>query len=85
MPSLSFIRSKEAKRALTLAKEIGLTREERMELATMVLVKFYQEFDDSFDGSWKTLEPRHFDALFDHLYGYHLVNTLMSQRTSEAD
>lgn len=79
--SPSYVKSREAKRALALAKEIGLTDEERHELATMLTSLEFDQFDTtSYDGSWRELQPHHFDQLFDYLYGYHLVSTLLSMR-----
>lgn len=80
-PDTRTIRSREAKRAMTLSKEIGLTEEERHELATMLTSLELDQFDTSnFSGSWTELQPHHFDQLFDYLYGYHLVSHLLSMR-----
>ena len=72
------VQSARFKRAMTLAKEIGLTNEERHELAQMIPTT-----DLDFDGSWKQLNQTQLDELISMLSGYTYIRYLALMRPPE--
>jgi hypothetical protein len=59
------------KRAMTVAKEIGLTTDERHELAQMIPTT-----DRDFDGSWRRLDESQMKELISMLEGYIYIRYL---------
>jgi hypothetical protein len=64
-----------AKKAYTIAKQIGLTDEDRRDLALMV-----PGVDPDTGGSWKALSDYEFARIVDMLEGYLLVAHLLHTR-----
>lgn len=59
-------------KALALARDIGLTREDRMDLAEKLL---WQDCT-----SWKQLDPAQVDRLLDALEGYESISWLLGAK-----
>ena len=67
--------SDRCKRAHSMAKEMGLTAEEKHDL-----VRFLPTIPEEHDGSWKNLTEDDFHDLLTMLEGYGLITYLMMQR-----
>ena len=63
------------KRAMTIAKEIGLTNDQRHQLAQMIPTT-----DQYFDGSWKQLDEAQLSDLIWMLDGFIYIRHLASLR-----
>lgn len=67
--------SPQRRKLYLLATEIGLSREERVELSRYLLRRDIT--------SWQTLSEEQVMRMLDALEGYHLVGTLLAQRPPE--
>ncbi len=67
--------SDRAKKAHTMAKELGLTSEERYELARML-----PGVDKDLGGSWKDLSEEQYHDLLTMLDGFIWLNFIFAQR-----
>lgn len=68
-------RKRRYSKAMVLKAEIGMSDEERHELARMI-----PGVDKDDGGSWKELNPKQLNTLLDYLSGYQYIDTLIQQR-----
>jgi hypothetical protein len=73
MPPNAVSQSRSVRKLYCTAKEIGLTDDERMDLATLVLRRDVT--------SWKQLDEAQVLRMLDAIEGYSLISELMRQRT----
>ena len=68
------------KRAMIVAREIGLTKDERHELAQLIPTT-----DRDFDGSWKRLTEDELEELISLMEGYIYIRYLALMRPPESE
>ena len=70
------IRLRRFHKAMSLKDTLGLTDDERYELAQMI-----PGVDKDDGGSWKELNPKQLGVLLNYMEGYLFISELFSQRT----
>ena len=70
------IRLRRFHKAMSLKDTLGLTDDERYELAQMI-----PSVDKDDGGSWKELNPKQLGVLLNYMEGYLYITELLSQRT----
>jgi hypothetical protein len=74
------IRQRRFKKAMALKEDLGLTKEERHELAQLL-----PGVDKDDGGSWKDLNPKQLHDLITMMEGYVYITHLLSDRLDSAE